>query len=70
MGKAILEEAQISDLLDKYIKTTILNMLKELMKNTKNEMKSVKQNKTIKKEIEIIKRNQILEPKKAVTGFQ
>lgn len=70
MGKAILEEAQISDLLDKYIKTTILNMLKELMKNTKNEMKSVKQNKTIKKEIEIIKRNQILEPKKAVTEFQ
>ena len=70
------KETQISDLLEKYFKTTILNMLIELNENRDGQLNKIrkiiyKQNENIN-EIEIIKKNhtEILEMKNTITELK
>lgn len=63
MGRNHLVEVQTSDLLDKNIKITVLNILNGLQENIDKEQKQTrrmmyKQDKNISKEVETIKRNQ------------
>lgn len=63
MGRNHLVKVQTSDLLDKNIKITVLNILNGLQENTDKEQKQTrrmmyKQDKNISKEVETIIRNQ------------
>ena len=72
-----LKKTHISDLLDKYVKTAILNMLKELKENMDKELREIRkkvyeQKENIIKEIEIIKRTkkEFLELKSTITKLK